>query len=245
MSTFRESGQGRWACLMSISQQDFRTSSNPLVKKGCHVGEEIIPLPLHLQADHSFGFEKQELSRQEAIASADYRQFCKEQADAIQRNIGTRGFHRRLETELEADQEKAKNTCKVTFYPHGTGRLRVERRLNGYSWAGSARSGLRELVGQAGFVDEYGIEHEDTRALVPAGGGGKRSKCRGATPRVMARYMDKVYQVDRRIVPVMLTLGWPKNATPDADEATHWLTFYRPKLHYVSRYPAIGWQCSP
>lgn len=119
------------------------------------------------------------------------------------KQLGTVSHLREAETGFSQDQEKFSDTCEVSLYPDGMG-LRVERRKSGYSWAGKKTG--HELVGEG-----------DQRAIVKSGG--KRGRCKGATTGAMARMRDAMYKVRRDALPVMITLGWPRANTPDAEEA--------------------------
>lgn len=155
-------------------------------------------------------------------------------AEWEQHIIGTTAHLRKKEREHDEAQNRAKNTCVVEYYEKGMG-LRVQRRMPGYSWKGRKRSRELELTGHQEFTDEHGVTHPDTRALVPAGGGGKRGRCKGATAASMSRFRDKIYKVDRNAVPVFLTLGWPKAQTPSPEVAKRCLDTFLHAL--VRKYP--------
>ena len=110
--------------------------------------------------------------------------------------IGSPAYLRKKRGDWIKDQRKAADTCRVCFYPDGMG-MRLERRLDGYSWKGDdSRPTLK------GEGDNRHLEN-------PGQGYGKRGKVNGFSRRSAARMLDLVWKLDRNALPVMVTLTYP------------------------------------
>ena len=148
--------------------------------------------------------------------------------------IGTKAHLRKREQEHTQAQKRAADTCNVTLYDNGN--LRVERRGDGFAWAG--KSCKTELVGHSSYTDEHGVFHPDTRELVNIGPKGTRGACRGAVASCMARMRDKLNMVSKDVLPVFITLTWPLSQQPDAEGAKRCLDTFikrlRRKYHRAS-----------
>lgn len=129
------------------------------------------------------------------------------------RVMGTAAHCRRKRGEYFDDQAAAANTATVTGFVDGMG-LRIERRQSGYSWSGEGD-----------------------------GRGGKRGRIKGFSASSAARLRDRIWQMRRSVVPVMVTLTYME--MPDIEKVKRDLDVFLKALK--KKYPKASgiWKLEP
>lgn len=157
-----------------------------------HEGEPCYyPFEPHL---HDWTAEKEKAFRHEMAEHDEVVRKSRENEQA--REFGTPAYCRKKRNDYLADQRKVEDTCKVSFYPDGMG-LRLERRLDGYSFTGEDYR--PELKGEG---DNRRIENSENSHS-------KRGKVSQFSARSRGRMLDMVYKLDKNAVPIMITLTYP------------------------------------
>lgn len=161
-----------------------RRKESPLVKRGPHAGEAVFGF--HENDIHVWTSEKNQAFSRKLHVHSEASRLRSEARES--KEVGTNAHLRRVRGEWFDDQSKAANTAKVSVFKHGMG-IRIERRQDGYSWAGAG-------AGE---------------------GGGKRGTIKGFSAASAARFRDKVWQLRRSVVPVMVTLTYPLGRVPSPE----------------------------
>jgi|GEM_PF-2797793 len=99
--------------------------------------------------------------------------------------IGTDAHLREKRGDYFDDQRRSEDTCKLATYVDGMG-IRLERRLPGYSWEGKG-----------------------------SGSGGKRGRIKRFSKASAARLRDRIWQLRKSKVPVMVTLTYLVCPSPE------------------------------